>query len=192
MSGVSLPVTRPTGRALVVANPGARAQPVEAMAALGFECVEADEPYAAMLELATRPLAYRAMVLGLAGLYLEELELIRSVKRRYPHMDIWLTQTDGRQAGLAEAIRLGADGLLADDGLHRIALAGSAMEPQPTPRSANAAAPISQAPQEAASPAASASEADMETNMGEPVLTADELRALLEEQPSFPAQTGDE
>ena len=184
MSGVSLPVTRPTGRALVVANPVGRAQPVEAMAALGFECVEADEPYAAMSELARRPLAYRAMVLGLAGLYLEELELIRSVKRRYPHMDIWLTQTDGRQAGLAEAIRLGADGLLAEDGLHRIALAGSAMEPQPTPRGSASASTIASDQSEAAT--TSASEPEIEPNIGEPVLTADELRALLEEQPSFP------
>ena len=192
MSGVSLPVTRPTGRALVVANPVGRAQPVEAMTNLGFECVEADEPYAAMSELARRPLAYRAMVLGLAGLYLEELELIRSVKRRYPHMDIWLTQTDGRQAGLAEAIRLGADGLLAEDGLHRIALAGSAMEPQPTPR-ASATAPVSeQPPQEAETATTAATQAEVEANLGEPVLTADELRALLDEQPSFPAHGGDE
>jgi DNA-binding NarL/FixJ family response regulator len=191
MSGVSLPVTRPTGRALVVANPVGRAQPVEAMAALGFECVEADEPYAAMAELAQRPLAYRAMVLGLAGLYLEELELIRSVKRRYPHMDIWLTQTDGRQAGLAEAIRLGADGLLAEDGLHRIALAGSAMEPQPTPRGSAATTVTAQASQEAIAAGPSASDTEIEPMIGEPVLTADELRALLDEQPSFP-QAGEE
>src|SRR5687767_10254179 len=37
MSGVSLPVTRPSGRALLVANDSSRAEPLEALRLLGFE-----------------------------------------------------------------------------------------------------------------------------------------------------------
>lgn len=191
MSSVSFPVTRPTGQALIVANAAGRAQPVSAMAAMGFACVEMDDPYSAMAELARRPLVYRALVLGLAGLYREELDLIRAVKRRYPHIDVWLTQTDGRQATLAEGMRIGADGLLADDGLHRIAMSGSSTE---TPADWNEASAISPAPAlESAGQdqsAATTPETEFEASMGEPVLTADELRALLQEQPSFPP-TGD-
>ena len=136
MSGVSLPVTRPTGRALIVGSAAGRAQPVSVMQGLGFGCVEFDDPYAAMVELCRRPLVYRAIILGLTSLYREELYLIDGVKRRYPHVEVWLTQTDGRQAALAEAMRLGADGLLAEDGLHRIALsAASPLSPGDRPTS---------------------------------------------------------
>src|SRR4051812_18771655 len=128
MSGVSLPVTRPIGRALLVANPSSRAQPLTALQRLGYSCAEADEPYTGMLELCRNPLAYRALVLSLASLFKEELSFIESVKRRFPHIEVWLTQTDGRQASLAEAMRLGADGLLAEDGLHRIAITSAASE----------------------------------------------------------------
>ena len=50
------------------------------------------------------------------------VRLDRWFKRRWPHLDVWLTHTDGRASTLAEAMRLGADALLADDGqLHRTA-----------------------------------------------------------------------
>src|SRR5580658_10003869 len=126
MSGVSLPVTRPSGPALVVANPSSRPQPIGILQRLGYGCVEADDPYAAMLELCRRPLLYRSLILSLSSLFKEELTLIETVKRRFPQIEIWLTQTDGRQASLAEAMRLGADGLLADDGLHRVAISPAA------------------------------------------------------------------
>src|SRR5688500_9387098 len=122
MSGVSLPVTRPIGRALVVGNPASRPDAVDALQRLGFGCSETDDPYAAMAELCRRPLVYRALILSLVSVYREELNLVAAVKRRFPHVEIWLTHTDGRQASLAEAMRLGADGLLAEDGLHRVAL----------------------------------------------------------------------
>src|SRR3954471_9248872 len=125
MSQVSLPVTRPAGRALLVSNPAARADVRATLARLGYGCGEADDPYAAMAELCRRPLVYRALVLSLSSLHREELGLISGVKRRFPHVDIWLTQTDGRQAALAEAMRLGADGLLSGEGLHRIAVGGT-------------------------------------------------------------------
>jgi len=189
MSGVSLPVTRPSGRALVVANPAARAQPTQAMASLGFDCAQVDDPYAAMSELCGKPLVYRALVLSLASLYREELQLIPTVKRRFPHVEIWLTQLDGRQGSLAEAMRLGADGLLGEDGLHRIAIPPAApIEPVPVRMNTTVTPLATQISSEASG---AADDAD-EVPMGEPVLTADELRALLHEQPSFPPAGGDE
>ena len=214
MSGVSLPVTRPVGRALVVANPASRPEPMTALQDLGFTCDELDDPYAAMAELCRRPLAYRALILSLASVYREELTVIDAVKRRFPHLDVWVAHTDGRQAALADAIRLGADGLLADDGLHRVALAATAA-PAPVPVAPspvrNIPVPVSPAgsamgtatpaatPEATAPPTAPAEassresgEADVaELAAGEPVLTADELRALLQEQPTVPPVGGE-
>ncbi len=175
--GVSLPVTRPTGRALIIGSPACRTAPLNTLQRLGFTCAEIDEPYAAMAELCRRPLVYRAIILSLASLYREELPLIFSVKRRWPHVDIWLTQTDGRHAALADAMRLGADGLLSDDGLHRTAMTGvgGSLEASATPVPAMTAVPP-------VDPAGDAQEAEMGAN--EPILTADELRALLADQPT--------
>ena len=203
MSGVSLPVTRPSGRALIVGNPSSRPEPVGTLQRMGFGCAESDDPYAAMAELCRRPLVYRALVLSLSSLHREELGLISGVKRRFPHVDIWLTQTDGRQAALAEAMRLGADGLLSGEGLHRIAVSGTepaSFEPQdpiPLPvREAPAQQPVVAQVESAASaatPAPAAAPAPRQpappedaSTAGEPVLSAEELRALLQEQPTPP------
>jgi len=94
MSGVSLPVTRPSGRALVVGNAASRAEPADTLGRMGYGCAEMDDPYAAMAELCRRPLVYRAVVLSLSSLHREELAFIPGVKRRFPHIDIWLTHTD--------------------------------------------------------------------------------------------------
>lgn len=179
MSGVSLPVTRPIGRALVVANPSSRSQPLAVLQRLGYSCAEADDPYTAMLELCRNPLAYRSLIISLTSLYKEELPFVETVKRRFPHVEVWLTQTDGRQAALAESMRLGADGLLAEDGLHRIAIT-PAMEPSAAPQ------PPQSIHNDDASSSEEAADLDHELAIGEPVLTADELRALLQEQPSLP------
>jgi hypothetical protein len=202
MAGVSLPVTRPSGRALIVGNAPGRAEALATMQRIGYGCAEADDPYAAMAELCRRPMVYRAVILSLSSLHREELALIPAVKRRFPHVEIWLTHTDGRQSALAEAMRLGADGLLSGEGLHRVAIPaggvvtyvpGPAVEPAATmlrvELSQAAEAPEAEL-QPAASPAgeAEAGNADEESNaIGEPVLSADELRALLQEQPLPPA-----
>jgi hypothetical protein len=89
---------------------------------MGFTCAEADDPYVAMAELCRNPSEYKALVLSLAGVYAEELELIATIKRRHPEVEVWLTDADGRQSALGEAIRLGADGLADEDGLHRVAM----------------------------------------------------------------------
>src|SRR6478735_6719073 len=83
MSSVSLPVSRPAGRALVVGNPACRAQPMDVLQRMGFGCTEADDPYAAMAELCRRPLAYGAVILSLQNLFREELLIVPTLKRRY-------------------------------------------------------------------------------------------------------------
>jgi hypothetical protein len=188
MSVVSLPVTRPAGRVLIIANPALQPQPLALMEQLGFECHVAPDPYSAMAEISSPTNTYRGIVISLQSFYREEITLISAIKRRYPNVEIWLTQTDGRQAALAEAMRLGSDGLLADDGLHRIA----------SPQNVPDILPISQPPPQPIPLTQNESEHAPETNhlipddssVGEPVLTADELRALLQEQPSMPPAAG--
>jgi hypothetical protein len=189
---------RPVGRALIVGMPSVRLQPMDVLQKLGFACAELDDPYAAMAELCRRPMVYRALVLSLAGMFREELQLIGAVKRRLPHIDIWMTHADGRLNLLADSMRLGADGMLSEDGLHRT---------EPAQAEASATSLLTQAPQTKTSPPAPVPqtdaptvearsrvpvEAELEPSPGEPVLTADELRALLQEQPfSLPPSQGD-
>jgi len=192
VSGVSLPVTRPVGRALIVGNDACRADVVRALAPQGYNCSEAEDPYAAMMELSRQRLTYQTLILCLGSLFREELHFIATVKRRMPHIEVWLTQTDGRMAALAEGMRLGADGLVAEDGtLHRMAApphetGPSTSEPLPNLTAEQTAA------EQAASDQASGSSYGTDPNnpddapIGEPVLTADELRALLQDQPSMP------
>jgi hypothetical protein len=166
----------------LVAGPGNRAQPLDVLRGLSYGATEADDPYAAMAELCRRPLVYRAVILSLASLYREELGIIPSIKSRFPHVEVWLTHTDGRQAVLAEAMRLGADGLLADDGLHRVAKPATEDTPP-------AHEPVQSTTTEFAARATDESASHDETGhdpAAGPILTADELRALLHEQPSVP------
>lgn len=176
MSGATIPVSRPVGRAMIVGNPDCRTAPRAALGRVGYQCAEVDDPYAAMAEICRRPLVYRALILSLNSLFREELALIETIKRRFPHIEIWLTDTDGRQAALAEALRLGADGLISDDGLHRI---GGNDQPQ-RPVLAPIAPPVPE-PQPSPTPPANAAtpQPDDPDTTGEPVLTAEELRALL-------------
>jgi hypothetical protein len=173
MSGVSLPVTRPPGRALIVGQPALRIAPTMALTKQGYVCTEVDEPYDAMVTLCRRPLFYSAVIFSLNSLYREELLIISSIKRRFSHVDIWLSDTDGRQAALAEAMRLGADGLVAEDGLHRIAAAPTATEETGSAPASTVPAPPEQ-PTEAITPG---------ENSADPLLTVEELRALLQESP---------
>ena len=175
-----------------------RTQPLAVLQRLGFTCAETDDPYHAMLELARRPMVYRAMILSLTGLYKEELLVVQAVKRRFPHVDVWLTHIEGRQASLAEAMRLGADGLLADDGLHRTGAGAFPVEtvesalhaPITLPAVAAAASATASPTHETPPPPPAPREVEFdhsdEANIAEPVLTADELRALLQEQPAMP------
>jgi hypothetical protein len=179
---------------LLVGNPASRGQPLSFLASLGYTCEETDDPYSALVQLCQRPLVFHAVILSLASLYREELQVITAIKRRLPHLDVWLAQTDGRHSAMVEAIRLGADGLLSEDGLHRI---GMPVAPEP----ASTTGPDGTGPHEDEDASTGASGVDsnlqhdplgheMEVTVGEPVLSADELRALLQEQPYPPR--GDE
>lgn len=153
---------------------------------MGFQCGEMEDPYAAMAELARRPRTYGALVLSMMGLYREELQLIASVKRRWMHVEVWLTHTDGRAAALAEAMRMGADGLLTEDGLHRTAA-------PPAPEAATSVSPVSAATRstpvmtsmdDANTSTSHAADMYIDNTTGEPVLSEEELRALLQEPPA--------
>ena len=163
---------------MIVGNPDCRAAPRHAMGGVGYQCAEVDDPYAAMAEICRRPLVYRALVLSLNSLFREELALIETIKQRFGHIEIWLTDIDGRQAALAEALRLGADGLIADDGMHRIG-----GDRNPTPRAAPQPEPSPPPPVPQSNPQTITESPDIDNSdaTGEPVLTADELRALLED-----------
>jgi hypothetical protein len=178
MSGVSLPVNRPTGRAIVVGSAGCRGAAVATLRGLGYQSTEADDPYSAAMELSRRSMTYRAMILCLNSLYKEELSFVASIKHRYPHIDIWLSQTDGRAAALAEALKLGADGLLSDDGPHRFAITENA-QAQANVQTSQGAQAARQQNNEPPRPVKVFAEAQIM----DPVLTADELRALLHEPP---------
>ena len=178
MSAVSLPVNRPNGRALVVASAGSRGSTVETLKHLSYQLQDVEDPYAALAELCRRPLAYRAVILSLQSLYREELQIIPTITQRYPHIEIWLMHTDGRAAALAEASRLGAHGLLSEEGLHRFAIAGR--ETAASHAAPMAARPVTAAEMTESNPR-EATFLDVPT--GDAVLTAEELRALLQEQP---------
>lgn len=165
--------SRSNGRALIVGQPAFRGGPAAALHRRGFLCTEVDEPYEAMVILCRRPLFYSAIILSLNSLYREELPIIASIRRRFSHIDIWLSDTDGRQAALAESMRLGADGLFADDSLHRISA-----DSHP--------APIHAPPAEPAEPHSPKDSGQGREKSADPLLTADELRALLEESTPTP------
>jgi ActR/RegA family two-component response regulator len=158
MPGLSLSASRPAARALIVGNESCRALAGRVLERLGYVVSYAVDPYSACAEACRQPLAYRAVVLGLNALYREELALILTLRRRLGHVEIYLAQTDGRAAALAEAARMGATGLLSEEGLHPFNQdhAAEASSPAPPPEPA-------------------------EPSPGEPILSPDELRALLEE-----------
>lgn len=183
MSSVSLPVTRPGGTTLIVASPSARPAVLAMVETMQFDVIHADNPYAATILLCRSNLAIGSVILSLSSCYREELAFIETIKRRFRSIEVWLTQTDGRQGALVEAMRRGADGLLSDDGLHRIgvSVAGAAEAPAPSPMSlAKHSEHIEHGP------AMMEQFSDHDLAMGEPVLSADELRALLAEQPANP------
>ena len=92
------------------------------------------DPYAAVVELATATGPIVAVALSLPALRAGETSLIEAIRRRYPGVDVIVTDVDGRAGVLAEAVRLGANALLLAGQLHRLtppAGPGPAAEPVP-------------------------------------------------------------
>ncbi len=169
----------PAGHALVVCLPASSQVLDSQLRCLGFEVHTLDDPYSAFVELLDRPLVYRSVVLSLAAMYREELPLIKAIRARLPHVDVLLTHTDGRAAAMAEAMRLGATGLLDEQAVHRL----GDVDPHPSlPASVEMRRPQ---PTET-DPALTRTAADDDGLDFDPILTAEELRALLQEQPTLP------
>ena len=176
-------IPKTAGHALIVGNDGCRSQPREVLQSIGYETDERSDPYAALLELCARPLVYRALVLSLQSLYRDELPIITTVRQRFPHVSVWLANTDGRHAALVDAMKLGAEALVSTSGVHSLGDAQDQPQPsrpmtfRPVPNDETPAEPeIDVVPTPGRNGTASAA-----TRNSEPVLTADELHALLGE-----------
>ena len=194
MPGVKLSVTRPTGRALLIGNESCRSESLHLLERLGFQCAYTEDPYSAMVELVRQSQVYDAIVVSLNSFYREELQYIVAVKQIWPEVEVWLTLTDGRAAALAEAMRCGADGLLNEDGWHRTAAVPSTgvaafvspiSAPKYTPpingSMASELRGVGKAePESSPSPV----ELYLDDSTGEPLLSVEELRALLAEPPA--------
>jgi len=172
MSAFSLPVTRPTGRGLLIGRQGSREGCATAIRRLGFSLEERDDPYTAMAEIARNSGSYSAVFVMLGGLFRQEFSIIPAIKSRYGHLEIWLAQTDGRQAAIGEAMQLGADGLLTEEGLHRLVAAEAAETENKETQAVGSQVQVIQPNQG-------------NGGFAEPILTAEELRALLQEPPSI-------
>ena len=107
-------------RALVIAAEPSQAHAKELLVRLEFDCEMWEDPYSATLELLRRPMVFRAVVLSLQGIYREELAMIKTLRHRLPRLDVFVIQIEGREASLADAMKLGATGIIAEDGLHRL------------------------------------------------------------------------
>lgn len=171
----------PAARAVVVSGAPAPGQTLDVLRREGYQCSEAEDPYAAFAMLVEQGGGVRVLVLSLTAVYREELSVIVACKRRFPHIQIYLANTDGRPAALAEAMRLGADGLLSDDGLHQL----PATETAPNVPETRPELPVMRAVAEAPQPQPEMRPM-IDMPSGEPVLTAEELRALLQEIPMRP------
>lgn len=166
---------------MIVGGDGCRPQPRQVLQTIGYETEERDDPYSALLELCARPLVYRALVLSLQSLYRDELAIITTVRQRFPHVSVWLAHTDGRAAALVEAMRLGAEALVSMNGVHSLGDDQDHPQParpmtfRPVPPEEDADSAPRHDTNESAAPDHAAS------RQHEPVLTADELHALLGE-----------
>jgi hypothetical protein len=115
------PISPRLPRQLLLIGPGSVAEELAPAASqAGFEVHPLDDPYLAMAEVCRRPLVFAAVAVCLSAVYREELQLIRTLRHRLPHVEVLLCHTDGRQAAMAEALRLGATGLLGEEGILRL------------------------------------------------------------------------
>ena len=176
-SMISANVVKSAGHALIVGGDACRPQPCQVLQSIGYETDERPDPYSALLELCARPLVYRALVLSLQSLYRDELAIITTVRQRFPHISVWLAHTDGRAATLVEAMKLGAEALVSLNGVH--SLGEDSDHPQPAKSMTFRPVPAEEQIEPAAKPEAPEPPARPAGRGQEPVLTADELHALL-------------
>jgi hypothetical protein len=194
MFGETASTNATTARALLVGSPECRSRLLLVLRPMGYTCVEVDDPYAAMLELGRSTEPYQAVVLSLSSLFREELAFVEAVKRRHG-VEVWLSHTDGRAASLAQAMGYGIDGLLGNDGLHRLGTPAAngtrpaaVLPPAPPPQSSTVPTPpASSSPGHRPSRRSGLNDARVCPPGGEAVLTSEDLRALLLETPLGPS-----
>jgi hypothetical protein len=159
-------------RAVVVASQASQTELRTALEGLGFEPTCFDDPYGAFAHALTHAVGLRAFVVSLQGLYREELSVLASVRDRLPHVDRIVAHTQARQTTLAEAVRCGAVTLLDDQGLHPL----SPDAPAPT---------LASLPNFGSDPVPTEGDStgsrDPEPADFDPLLSAEELRALLQD-----------
>lgn len=159
---------------------------------LGAACVVLDDPYHAAAEIGHRPGSYAALVLCLPCCYTDELPVITAVCRCSPTTRVLVAAADQHVSMLTAALRLGAVGVLTGQGVEWIGVL-----PTPTPAALvaeNAETAALAEPAEAETTVETPAEvtdeatddmddADSEIAPIEPVLTAEELHALLHDEP---------
>ena len=156
-------VPPPARRVLVVAQKAAGEATAQTLQGLGYAAETAEDAYAAVARLAAERGGFGLLVVSLAALFDEELPLIAAVKRRLGPVEVAVCDVDGRAARFAEAMRLGADALLAGGFLHRLSPPAPAERP---PEPADVDVPRTPPePDDSSDP--------------DPALTPAELRALL-------------
>ncbi|HEY1685967.1 MAG TPA: hypothetical protein VGG19_14475 [Tepidisphaeraceae bacterium] len=149
------------GRALLIGKRAA-AEDAELLAQQGLQVELSHDPYAAVAELSSRPLVYRAVVVPMPQIFPEELSFIRVVKRRFPHVQVIASEVPERK--LEEMRKLGVDAILLDTEIR-------VLTPAAPPKVEPQIAPVQKS---------------VSVNDSQPVLTAEELRALLSDGP-FPS-----
>lgn len=169
------------GHALVACNAALSIPLGEQLEAIGYRATLSPDPYALLIELLEQPMVYDAVVLSLPAIYREELWIIRTIRERMPMVDVLIAHSDGRHAALAEAMRLGATGLIGEEGIHRLVRLS-----EPPPQEINHDRGSSKTERDESRRVVADSVDESVADDGQPLLSADELRALLAEQPSLP------
>ncbi|MEM8876166.1 MAG: hypothetical protein AAGD32_18120 [Planctomycetota bacterium] len=165
------------GRVALIATGTTRDRHAETLMHAGYDVYAFDDPYAAMLALCRKPLVFRAVAVSLQAIYPKEMSLISVVGRRYPHMRLIACDTDGRPAALEQARRLGVTDILDAEGPRPV-------DTQPVEGASSKTHDASRADAVALTEeeaAALAEDAANDTAQG-PLLTPEELRALLSDE----------
>lgn len=159
---------------------------------LGAACVVLDDPYRAIAEMARRPGSYPVAVFVLPSIYPNELPAIAAILRHSPGTRVVLAAAEQQVALLAAALRLGASGVVTEEGIESFGT--SEREPAPPPSIVPArppavmhapparvveAKPPSPALQEEVEAEEPEPEHEQDMDVQDPILTADELHALL-------------
>lgn len=182
MANLAISSSLARGPAVVVGGDGCRASALGVLKRENIPAFECDSPYPAMAEISRKPGVYKTVILSLQNLFQEELRIIEAIKTLHPEIDIWLCHTDGRPSTLAAALRMGADGILADDGIHRMAPNAEIVE-TPIVKTAPPAQPpvVAASAQDKLSASSNSSPVITSSGLVEPILTVEELRALLQD-----------